>query len=607
MSGFAGRLGRAWAILRRPTARFSLLALLVVGFVAGVVFWGGFNTVMEATNTMPFCTSCHEMRDNVFKEYATTIHHQNRTGVQATCSDCHVPRDWVHKMARKIQASNEVFHWLLGSIDTPEKFDAKRLELASHVWASMKATDSRECRNCHTIESMNPEFQRPRARKQHMAAMESGQTCIDCHKGIAHKNVRDRLTDKELEELEKPLASYIKTIPASYREGLKRAEQREVEAATQRKNEIEAEAHRIAAEIVRRQAASAPAAPAAASSTTALAVAAPAPAAAHSAVAAPSSVGALDWNGVEAKTVTLFYPGQASFEWIQNGREHGGARAFTRGGDRCSECHAREVKDMGAKIVSGQKAEAMPIAGKRPFVDLAVQAAHDGEKLHFRFQWRNGPHTPAAFVEGGKMDAANQVKLAVMFAGEGIERAEQAGCWVTCHHDSRYMPDAPKPGTLKAGPEAQGLDLRDGITKYLAETRTEIDLRGDDGKPRGGGVKLKDAETIAALAKSGKLMDLMRFRSGEAAENGHVLEQRVSQGGVPVEAKGSLEGDVWTVAMSRPLKSGKPGDISIEPGKIYMVNFALHDDYTAARFHHVSLEFRFGVDAKEAEINAVKR
>jgi len=602
MSGISDKVSALWSVLKRPSARFSLLTLLVVGFGSGIVFWGGFNTVMEATNTMPFCTSCHEMRDNVYKEYSTTIHHQNRTGVQATCSDCHVPKQWVHKVIRKIQATNEVFHWVLGSVNTPEKFDAKRLQLASHVWASMKATDSRECRNCHTIESMNPEFQRPRARKSHLAAMEAGNTCIDCHKGIAHKNVRDQVPDKELEELEKPLAAYVRQIPDTYKVGLQRAEQREAQAAARQKAEIDAEAQRLAAEIARRQTASAAPKPAPQGEG---ATAAPA-AAATAQQPAAAAQGGIDWSAVEAKTITLFYPGQASYEWVQ-GREHGGARAFTRGGDRCSECHAKEVKDMGTKIVSGQKVEATPIPGKRPFVDLAVQSAHDGEKLYFRFQWRNAAHTPVPFVQGGKMDPNNQVKLSVMVAGNGIERVEQAGCWVTCHHDSRYMPDALKPDALKSSPFAETLNLKDGLTKYLAETRTAIELRGDDGKPRGGGLNLKPKEAIADLLKSGAVMDLMRFRSGAAAEHGHVLEQRTSEGGIAIDASGQLDGETWTVVMSRPLKSDKPGDVSFEPGKLYTVNFALHDDYTGARFHHVSLETRFGVDAKDAEVNAVKR
>src|ERR1700757_2352236 len=95
-----GIVKRTWDVLRKPTAKWSLLTLLVVGFVGGIVFWGGFNTALEQTNTLEFCISCHEMRDNVYQEYKETIHYSNRTGVRAVCSDCHVPKDWTHKMVR---------------------------------------------------------------------------------------------------------------------------------------------------------------------------------------------------------------------------------------------------------------------------------------------------------------------------------------------------------------------------------------------------------------------------------------------------------------------------------------------------------------------------
>jgi cytochrome c-type protein NapC len=182
-----GFICRCWTALKRPSAKYSLLTLLVVGFFSGIVFWGGFNTAMEATNTLEFCVSCHEMRDTVYQEYKKTIHYSNRTGVRAICSDCHVPKDWVHKMARKIQASGEIYGKIMGTIDTPEKFEAKRLELAEHEWARMKGSDSRECRNCHTFDGMNTEVQKQRARKQHELAQRDKQTCIDCHKGIAHQ------------------------------------------------------------------------------------------------------------------------------------------------------------------------------------------------------------------------------------------------------------------------------------------------------------------------------------------------------------------------------------------------------------------------------------
>lgn len=164
----------------------ALGVLLLGGFIAGIIFWGGFNTAMEATNTETFCISCHEMEENVYQEYKTTIHYNNRSGVRATCPDCHVPKPWVYKMIRKVQASNELYHKVMGTIDTPEKFEAKRLELAQHVWKAMKDTDSRECRNCHDFESMDYTRQQRRAMAQHVEGFDKGETCIDCHKGIAH-------------------------------------------------------------------------------------------------------------------------------------------------------------------------------------------------------------------------------------------------------------------------------------------------------------------------------------------------------------------------------------------------------------------------------------
>jgi cytochrome c-type protein NapC len=179
-------LARLWGNRKRPSTRYSLVSLLTIGFVAGILAWGSFNWAMEITNTETFCISCHEMEENVYQEYQDTIHYNNRTGVRATCPDCHVPKEWIHKVVRKIQATNELYHKIIGSVDTPEKFEAKRLELARHVWASMKASDSRECRNCHDNESMDYTKQGRRAVPQHIKGTDTGQTCIDCHKGIAH-------------------------------------------------------------------------------------------------------------------------------------------------------------------------------------------------------------------------------------------------------------------------------------------------------------------------------------------------------------------------------------------------------------------------------------
>jgi cytochrome c-type protein NapC len=180
-----GIFRRLWRWFSKPSPLgWGVIAL--VSFILGVLFWGGFNWGLEATNNEAFCISCHEMKENVYQEYRRTVHYSNKTGVRASCPDCHVPKEWGHKMVRKIQASNEVLHKILGTIDTPEKFAEHRLTMAKSVWRAMKTTDSRECRNCHKFQSMEFSAQEPRAARLHQDALNKGQTCIDCHQGVAH-------------------------------------------------------------------------------------------------------------------------------------------------------------------------------------------------------------------------------------------------------------------------------------------------------------------------------------------------------------------------------------------------------------------------------------
>ena len=165
--------------------RTSLIALTAI-FVAGIAAAGFVNLGVSYTNEMEFCTSCHSMQVNL-EEYKETIHYKNPSGVQATCSDCHVPQEFVPKMVAKVMAAKDVFHEMIGTIDTPEKYEAHRWDMATRVWAKMKGTDSRECRNCHDFANMDLSSQDRSARNKHAAAADKGQSCIDCHKGIAHK------------------------------------------------------------------------------------------------------------------------------------------------------------------------------------------------------------------------------------------------------------------------------------------------------------------------------------------------------------------------------------------------------------------------------------
>jgi hypothetical protein len=262
-----------------------------------------------------------------------------------------------------------------------------------------------------------------------------------------------------------------------------------------------------------------------------------------------------DWSKVPGKAITVFYPGVSPIEWITKGTEHGGARAL-RKGESCASCHHEETVDMGKKMASGQKIEPKPIKGKAGSIAVNVQAAHDGANLYMRFSWKQ----PAG--GGEKMDKDNQVKLAFMLEDNKIERANLSGCWETCHSDVRTMPD--------------GKD--DKKTKYVA-----------------GG----------ALA-GGKYYDLLQWTSKGGKFDGYVADKRVMEGGKAlIDAKGEKKGDEWVVVFTRKLAGGE-GDIALASGKSYNFGFAIHDDHTAGRYHHVSLGYTLGLDAK-ADITAAKQ
>ena len=180
-----GLIRRIWVWFWTPSGVLSSGFILIAGFIAGILFWGGFHWTLEATNTEEFCTSCHTMETNL-GEYRETIHYNNHSGVRAICSDCHVPHEWQYKMKAKIMAVKDVYHEMRGTISTPEKYEERRLEMAAAVWKKMKATDSRECRNCHAFEYMDFTIQETRAAKNHQKAIDENMTCIDCHQGIAH-------------------------------------------------------------------------------------------------------------------------------------------------------------------------------------------------------------------------------------------------------------------------------------------------------------------------------------------------------------------------------------------------------------------------------------
>ena len=217
-------MGRRLDQIRARLGRTPPLKLAVVAALLGLFVGVGALTVasvgLAKTNTEPFCISCHEMRDTVYAEYKGTIHDSNRSGVRAACPDCHVPHELGPKLIRKMEASTELWGSMTGKIGTKEKFEKHRYEMARREWTKMKETDSRECRNCHKFDFMDYTLQEPRASKTHQEALTAGKTCIDCHRGIAHKlppNANEeykKLTESMEADSHKSLAQYLMGLVA---------------------------------------------------------------------------------------------------------------------------------------------------------------------------------------------------------------------------------------------------------------------------------------------------------------------------------------------------------------------------------------------------------
>ncbi len=190
------RKSRWLVFFTSPSASVSAGFLIFGGLLLGVVLKTGFDVSLEVTSSDAFCTSCHEMEAYALTEMQDSIHVKNRTGSVAHCADCHVPHDSLGKVVRKIEGLRELYGKVTGKIDTPEEYEAHRLAMAEKVWSDMKANDSANCRACHINFENNLDQQYEWARRQHSLSIERGQTCIDCHQGIAHELPKTRLLTK---------------------------------------------------------------------------------------------------------------------------------------------------------------------------------------------------------------------------------------------------------------------------------------------------------------------------------------------------------------------------------------------------------------------------
>jgi hypothetical protein len=264
--------------------------------------------------------------------------------------------------------------------------------------------------------------------------------------------------------------------------------------------------------------------------------------------AAPAALAAdpatIDWSAVPARKVTLFYPGQASYEWLQSAEHKKGDRAIAQGRS-CTTCHQDDEADLGNRLAKGTSNEATPIAGKKGTLDLNVQAAHDDKFLYLRFQWATQNKAPGdAYpqlrfdgkewkryggprldkdVREGKMQAVYEDRLSVMVDDGKVANFARHGCWVSCHDGMRNMRNEATKDQLAANPLFKN---RSDVRKYLPATR----------EPNGAWDKTRPVEEIAKLKASGEFVDLWQWRAHRSnaagmADDGYVLEYRLFDAG----------------------------------------------------------------------------
>ncbi|XOV90431.1 MAG: ethylbenzene dehydrogenase-related protein [Pseudomonadota bacterium] len=286
-------------------------------------------------------------------------------------------------------------------------------------------------------------------------------------------------------------------------------------------------------------------------------------------VIAPAMAGAVDWDGVKSQDVTLFYPGQASWEWVLIPSTHGGAKKF-REGTSCSGCHEGEEREMGNLIVSGEKLEPAPPAGMAGAVDAKIAFVQDAQNLYVRLSW------PAS-----ETDAT----VTMMIGDNSIREAERAGCWGACHSDLDGMADS------------------QGLKKYLSASRTKLSRTG-------GGENYKSDAEIADLMAKGQFLEMWQARltPGEpaSARDGYVLKDHDYNASPAVSAEATYRNGEWHVVLARPLVGGGATRHDLESGMTYPVAFAIHEGMTG-RHHYVSLDFSLALGQGDADFVAITR
>lgn len=308
----------------------------------------------------------------------------------------------------------------------------------------------------------------------------------------------------------------------------------------------------------------------------------------------------VNWGGVQSHKVKLFYPGTASWEFV-NSKDHGVGRVpVVKRKKACPECHIDKSGNLdlrAAEIVNGtlsMKAskkpfEPNPIAGKPGFLDADLQAAYDDENIYIRVQW-------ASAGKSWKGDDGGVPDRVAIQLNSGQDEFSKYGCFVACHPDQNSMPESAAKDKVGKHPY-YAKQKRDDVRLYAFYTRTED----------GGWADMKDSKGIDELQKNGALIDLWEatFKAkGLDVDDGWILEDRETDH-KDVEGNGEWDNGKYTVTLKRKLKTSDAKDVELKDGSTVTVGIAIHDDKAKLRMHYVSYPLSIGLGA-EGTVKATK-
>ncbi len=315
----------------------------------------------------------------------------------------------------------------------------------------------------------------------------------------------------------------------------------------------------------------------------------------------------IDWESINPATITMFYPGMTSMEFLVSDDHRLGGRNIKKGKKNCRRCHLSkkgELDLMADEIAAGtammkrsrKPFEDKPIKGKKGTLLASIKAAYDSEYIYMRLSW---PSPGRGWAGNGGTDIIKPDRVSIQL-NRREDYFRRYGCFITCHNDVNTMPKAPSKKLVRGNPYYAGLK-RDDVRLYAYYTR------------EGAWNKIKGRDKLSGILKEGGLMDLWSVKlrnKTTSVKDGWVFEDRRWERESDLSAKATWNGEGggrYIVDLKRKLLTKSVTDVQLKDGSLLTIGVAIHDDNTEKRRHYVSFPMTVGLGGgAEVDVSAKK-